>query len=67
MNSTEQASIVKRRGSDEAERLINEWAELGRKSTNLGSRCHFHLEEHTLNEFGIEKVVRKPIFDCDVA
>jgi hypothetical protein len=63
---TEQAAYRKAGGDpDEAERLINEWAELGRKSTNLGSRCHFHLEEHTLNEFGIEKVVRKPIFDCD--
>ena len=44
---------------------MEEWAESGRKSTNLGSRCHFYLEEHTLKEFGIEKVVRQPIFDCD--
>jgi hypothetical protein len=63
---TEQAAFNKAGGDpDEAERLINEWAELGRKSTNLGSRCHFFLEEHTLKEFGINKVVRQPIFDCD--
>ena len=63
---TEQAAFNKAGGDpDEADRLINEWAELGRKSTNLGSRCHFFLEEHTLKEFGIDKVVRQPIFDCD--
>ena len=63
---TEQAAYSKAGGDpDEAERLINEWAELGRKSTNLGSRCHYILEEHTLKEFGIEKEVRQPIFDCD--
>lgn len=63
---TEEAAYNKAGGDpDEAERLINEWAELGRKSTNLGSRCHYLLEEHTLKEFGIEKEVRQPIFDCD--
>lgn len=63
---TEQAAYNKAGGDpDEAERLINEWAELGRKSTNLGSRCHYILEEHTLKEFGVEKEVRQPIFDCD--
>ena len=63
---TEQAAFNKAGGDPyEAERLVNEWAELGRKSANLGSRCHFFLEEHTLKEFGIDKVVRQPIFDCD--
>lgn len=63
---TEQAAFNKAGGDpDEAERLVNEWSELGRKSANLGSRCHFFLEEHTLKEFGIDKVVRQPIFDCD--
>ena len=63
---TEQAAFNKAGGDpEEAERLVNEWAELGRKSANLGSRCHFFLEEHTLKEFGIDKVVRQPIFDCD--
>jgi len=63
---TEEAAYNKAGGDpDEAERLINEWAELGRKSTNLGSRCHYLLEEYTLKEFGIEKEVRQPFFDCD--
>lgn len=63
---TEQAAFNKAGWDvDEAKRLMEEWAELGRKSTNLGSRCHFFLEEHTLQEFGIEKEVRKPIFECD--
>ena len=63
---TEEAAYNKAGGDpDEAERLINEWAELGKKSTNLGSRCHYLLEEYTLKEFGIEKEVRQPIFDCD--
>lgn len=50
---------------DEAERLINEWAEKGRKSTHLGSRVHYYLEEHVLKEFEQTKQVRQPIFDCD--
>lgn len=63
---TEKIAFKKAEGDpDEAERLMNEWAEAGRKSTNLGSRCHFFLEEHTLSEFGVNKVVRQPIFDCD--
>jgi hypothetical protein len=63
---TEQAAYNKAGGDpDEAERLMEEWAEAGRKSTNLGSRCHFFLEEHTLKEFEIDKVVRQPLFDCD--
>jgi hypothetical protein len=63
---TEQAAYNKAGGDpDEAERLMEEWAEMGRKSTNLGSRCHYFLEEHTLKEFGVDKVVRQPIFDCD--
>lgn len=63
---TEKAAFNKAKWDvDEAKRLMEEWAESGRKSTNLGSRCHFILEEHTLKEFGIEKEVRQPIFDCD--
>jgi hypothetical protein len=50
---------------DEAQRLINEWDEKGRKSTNLGSRVHFFLEEHVLKVFNQDKQVRQPIFDCD--
>lgn len=63
---TEQAAFNKAGWDiDEAKRLMEEWAEAGRKSTNLGSRCHFLLEEHTLKEFGIQKEVRQPIFECD--
>ena len=63
---TEQAAFNKAGWDiDEAKRLMEEWAEAGRKSTNLGSRCHFLLEKHTLKEFGIEKEVRQPIFECD--
>lgn len=63
---TEKAAFNKAKWDvDEAKRLMEEWAESGRKSTNLGSRCHFILEEHTLKEFGIDKEVRQPIFDCD--
>jgi hypothetical protein len=50
---------------DETKRLMEEWAESGRKSINLGSRCHFILEEHTLKEFDLDKEVRQPIFECD--
>ena len=50
---------------DEAERILAEWAEKGRVSTSTGSRVHYFLEEHTLQEFDINKEVRQPIFDCD--
>jgi hypothetical protein len=50
---------------DETEKLLNEWAEKGRRSTNMGSRVHYILEEYILNEFNINKQVRQPIFDCD--
>jgi hypothetical protein len=50
---------------DETERILAEWAEKGTRSTNMGSRVHYFLEEHVLKEFEIEKEVRQPIFDCD--
>lgn len=50
---------------DDAERLLAEWAEKGRLSTNLGSRVHYFLEEQTLKEFDHTKEVRQPIFDCN--
>lgn len=63
---TEQVALNKSGGDPyEAEKLIQEWAILGKKSTDLGSRCHFYLEEHTISEFGIVKELRKPKFDCD--
>jgi hypothetical protein len=50
---------------EETERLLAEWTEKGTRSTNMGSRVHYFLEEHVLNEFSINKNVRQPIFDCD--
>ena len=49
----------------EQQRLLEEWAAAGEYSVNIGSRSHFFLEEHTLNEFGLEKELRKPVFKCD--
>ena len=50
---------------DEKERLLKEWAQAGTYSTNMGSRVHYLLETHTLTDFGIDKEVRQPIFECD--
>jgi hypothetical protein len=49
----------------EQQRLLEEWAAAGEYSVNIGSRSHFFLEEHTLSEFGIEKELRQPVFNCD--
>jgi hypothetical protein len=49
----------------EQQRLLEEWAAAGEYSVNIGSRSHFFLEEHTLNEFGLEKELRQPVFKCD--
>ena len=49
----------------EQQRLLEEWAADGTYSTNMGSRVHFILENHTLEEFGISKEVRQPIYECD--
>ena len=50
---------------DETEKLLAEWAEKGTRSTNMGSRVHYFLEDHTLKEFNVIKQVRQPIFECD--
>lgn len=50
---------------DEKERLLKEWADAGTYSTNMGSRVHYLLETYTLSDFGIDKEVRQPIFECD--
>jgi hypothetical protein len=49
----------------EQQRLLEEWANAGTYSTNMGSRVHFILENYTLEEFGIHKEVRQPIYECD--
>jgi len=49
----------------EQQRLLDEWAAAGEYSVNIGSRSHFFLEEFTLIEFGLEKELRQPVFNCD--
>lgn len=49
----------------EQQRLLDEWAAAGEYSVNIGSRTHFILEEHTLDQFGLKKELRQPIFNCD--
>ena len=63
---TEEASL-KKAGGDyiEAERLMAEWAQAGKDSTNLGSRVHFYLEKELISRYGAYKDVRQPIFECD--
>jgi hypothetical protein len=46
--------------------LIEEWAEAGRISTNMGSRVHYELELETIKRHGIVKEVRQPIYECDM-
>jgi hypothetical protein len=46
--------------------LIEEWAEAGRISTNMGSRVHYELEIETLKRCGLNKEVRQPIYECDM-
>ncbi len=64
---TEEAAL-KKSGGDyiEAERLMEEWKQLGLESTNLGSRTHFHLETETIARNGGYKEVRQPVFECDI-
>ena len=64
---TEEAAL-KKAGGDylEAEKLMQEWAQAGRDSTNLGSRTHFFLEQDTISRYGSYKEVRQPIFECDI-
>jgi len=47
-----------------AAQLQEQWRELGRLSTNMGSRVHFELESDTISRFGDYKSVRQPIFEC---
>jgi hypothetical protein len=63
---SERISYKKANGDPyEQQRLLEEWAAAGEYSVNIGSRSHFFLEEHTLNEFGLEKELRQPVFKCD--
>jgi hypothetical protein len=44
-------------------KLLEEWSNAGKTSTNLGSRTHFLLEEYLVGEYGNYKEVRQPIFN----
>lgn len=48
-----------------AAQLQEQWKELGRKSTNMGSRVHFELETDLVNRYDGFKEVRQPLFECD--
>ena len=48
------------------QQLIEEWAAAGDYSTNMGSRVHYILEQESHKVFKIDKVVRKPEFECDI-
>jgi len=62
---TEEAARKKAKGDPYVmQTLLEEWAEAGKKSTNLGSRVHFELEMETIKMFGIDKEVRQPIYEC---
>jgi hypothetical protein len=62
---TEEAARRKAKGDPYVmQTLIEEWAEAGKASTNLGSRVHYELEMETIKMFGLEKEVRQPIYEC---
>jgi hypothetical protein len=46
--------------------LIEEWAEAGTISTNMGSRVHYELEIETIKRHDIDKEVRQPLYECDM-
>jgi hypothetical protein len=50
-----------------AEQLQEQWRDLGKYATNMGSRVHFELELEAINRNGNYKNVRQPIFECDDA
>ena len=63
----EEASYKKSGGDpEEQERLKKQWAEAGQYATNMGSRTHFLLEQKSIELFGLNKELRKPIFECDI-
>lgn len=48
-----------------AAQLQEQWRDLGKYATNMGSRVHFELEIDAINRNGNYKNVRQPIFECD--
>lgn len=63
---TDEAAEKKSKGDPELKKqLIEEWAQAGTYSTNMGSRVHYFLEKKLIGMFGDYKEVRQPIFECD--
>jgi len=63
---TDEAAEKKSKGDPVVkQQLIEEWAAAGDYSTNMGSRVHYILEQESHKVFKINKVVRKPEFNCD--
>jgi len=46
-------------------KLLKEWDDTAKYSTNLGSRVHYELESHIVEKNNNYKEVRVPIFECD--
>jgi hypothetical protein len=64
---TEEAARNKAKGDPYVmQTLLAEWEEEGKISTNMGSRVHYELEIETLKRHGLNKVVRQPIYECDM-
>jgi hypothetical protein len=64
---TEEAARNKAKGDPYVmQTLLAEWEEEGKISTNMGSRVHYELEIETIKRHGLNKVVRQPIYECDM-
>jgi hypothetical protein len=64
---TEEAARNKAKGDPYVmQTLLSEWEEEGKISTNMGSRVHYELEIETIKRHGLNKVVRQPIYECDM-
>ena len=50
---------------DMQKQLLTEWKMAGEYSTNMGSRVHYLLEKHIIDQYGNYKLIRQPIFSCD--
>lgn len=64
---TEEAARNKAKGDPYVmQTLLAEWAEEGKISTNMGSRVHYELEIETIKRHNLNKVVRQPLYECDM-
>jgi len=63
----EEISYNKANGDPEIQaKLLKEWSDAGKNSTNMGSRVHYYLEKELISRYGNYKDVRQPIFECDL-